>query len=478
MAELDYNPLNVVPYKQDQLQALIDRGLPEFQSELKRWFRRFSMFTHPDKLGSESDEIKRRSEEWFKLYNKAYDAISKADEATIREWVKTQHSGLGADDALLAAAAAEIESLESRLNSALTALNNGRPISREELLRYADPRYAGRTEELERRVRELGDQNRDLGQRARDAQGQATDYRIRAETAERQATEYERRATTAERNARDYQVRVETAERRTESSELARADFKAKYEEANRTAAQRGERVSQLETKLKEEIDRARLLGSRLETAEGNLGHADEYAKGIFAQLQEAQGQLREYEGQLRKFATGEDISLGGLAQVGAYLRKGKQYDLARAAFQLVIERDPNNADAYANIGAIYRDTGDRSQAIDNFRKALEINPNHKFSRDNADRILADAFKEGVRLLRESKMYEAAINAFRFVSEKDPEGPNNVDLYVNTGIAYRDWFNQSKNPAHREQALQYFQRALEINPNHRFADTQVKNLSK
>src|SRR3989338_4037035 len=212
MADIDYNPLDVVPYKRDELTALLDKGLPELQGELRAWFRRFSKFIHPDTLGGESEELQKRSEGWFKNYNEVYSAISSADEA------------------LLAGALGEIEDLEAKLGNALTALNRGKPVSPAELLRIVDPTYAVRTAELERR--------------ATTAQGQVSEYQKQAVYARRQGIEYKRRA---------------------ESAETSATDLKGRYEDANRTAAQRGERISQLERRLQEESDRAKLLESKLD---------------------------------------------------------------------------------------------------------------------------------------------------------------------------------------------------------------------
>ena len=239
MADIDYNPLDVVPYKRDELTALLDKGLPELQGELRAWFRRFSKFIHPDTLGGESEELQKRSEGWFKNYNEVYSAISGADEPTIRGWIETQHGNrASADEALLAGALGEIEDLEARLGNALTALNRGIPVSPAELLRIVDPTYAVRTAELERR--------------ATTAQGQVSEYQKQAVYARRQGIEYKRRA---------------------ESAETSATDLKGRYEDANRTAAQRGERISQLERRLQEESDRAKLLESKLDTVYESARH-------------------------------------------------------------------------------------------------------------------------------------------------------------------------------------------------------------
>lgn len=85
---------------------------------------------------------------------------------------------------------------------------------------------------------------------------------------------------------------------------------------------------------------------------------------------------------------------------------------------------------------------------------------NHALSTDSL-------FRNGVRL-REEKMYDAAIAAFKQVAEREP---TNFNAYANIGMAYRD-------SGQRAMAIQYFQRALEVNPNHQFSSQNLQRLAK
>jgi len=64
------------------------------------------------------------------------------------------------------------------------------------------------------------------------------------------------------------------------------------------------------------------------------------------------------------------------------FLKKGKEYvqsgkkDEAIAEFNKAIEINPNNAEAYCNRGFVYTLKGNADQAILDFNKAIEINPN------------------------------------------------------------------------------------------------------
>ena len=59
-----------------------------------------------------------------------------------------------------------------------------------------------------------------------------------------------------------------------------------------------------------------------------------------------------------------------------AYIKR-RQFEAAVAAFQQVIQRDPNHADAYNYMGEAYYELEEYQQAADAFEKALRLNPRH-----------------------------------------------------------------------------------------------------
>jgi tetratricopeptide (TPR) repeat protein len=74
---------------------------------------------------------------------------------------------------------------------------------------------------------------------------------------------------------------------------------------------------------------------------------------------------------------------------LGQMYRNEKQYDEAMKEFQFILENDPNNADAYYEIGVLYEelDNGLSARSRHEFRQALRIQPNHvgagqKFAND------------------------------------------------------------------------------------------------
>ena len=462
MADIGYNPLNVVPYKREDLQAFLDRGLPEFRQRIRGWYRDLAMAFYPDKAPPDKKETWG---DWFKIFNEAYSAIEDTDERAIQEWIKTQHSGGGANDELLALAAQEIESLEARLNSALTALNRGRPVTPAELLKIVDPDYGVRVEQLQRENRNFQGRVRTAESNASTYQQQVTDANARARTAEGEVNTYrqrsqqnEQRAIAAERAAQD--AKGESAQYLQEA-----ATQKQRADSSERSAQELRVKAKTLEERLSAETSRAQLAESRLGTANDNLAHARDYAQGIFTQLQEAQGLLAAIEAAGR--AAGVDPSMPNeqIFQEGIrLLRQEKGYQKSIGVFRFLLGRDPSNAEIYVHLGIAHRDANQKELAVEQFQRALDINPKHSFAQKNRDKLLEELYQKGIKL-RAEKKHQEAIGVLETVVRYVPK----VDAYANLGAAYRDL-------GEREKAIRYFRRALEFNPNHQFSRQNLSRL--
>ncbi|MFH1752928.1 MAG: tetratricopeptide repeat protein, partial [Candidatus Omnitrophota bacterium] len=57
--------------------------------------------------------------------------------------------------------------------------------------------------------------------------------------------------------------------------------------------------------------------------------------------------------------------------------------DEALASYRAAVKIDPGYADAYNNIGAVYRDMGEKGRAMEYFKKALDAEPGHAKAREN-----------------------------------------------------------------------------------------------
>jgi tetratricopeptide (TPR) repeat protein len=123
---------------------------------------------------------------------------------------------------------------------------------------------------------------------------------------------------------------------------------------------------------------------------------------------------------------------------------KGK---LDEAIVQLlkIIEKNPNYAPAYANLGVTYYGKRKLDKAIEAFKRAIEINPNHKTAHSNLGNVYTDL-----------KRYDEAIAEHKKAIEL---APSDAEAYVDLGVA----FSQKGNI---EEGINQFKKAISLNPYH------------
>jgi len=120
-----------------------------------------------------------------------------------------------------------------------------------------------------------------------------------------------------------------------------------------------------------------------------------------------------------------------------------KQHEKAINDYNKAIELNPNLAEAYYNRGSAYRELKQYEKAITNYNKAIELNPS-----------LADAYSNCGVTHCELKQYEKAIENFNRAIELNPEDSR---AYNNRGVAYYV-LNQ------QEKAIKDCNTAIELNP--------------
>ncbi len=128
----------------------------------------------------------------------------------------------------------------------------------------------------------------------------------------------------------------------------------------------------------------------------------------------------------------------------------GRHGDLQKALqeFRVAIELDPNYADAYHNLGNTYRQLHQDDKAIASYQKALQIDPN-----------LWQSHEELAGIYFEQKLYKEALGE---IKKAINISPNSSLLYSNLGIIYL----QLKDKSSAEQA---FLKALGLDPNNQIA---------
>lgn len=70
------------------------------------------------------------------------------------------------------------------------------------------------------------------------------------------------------------------------------------------------------------------------------------------------------------------------------FLLKDGRLEEAVEFFSVVIERHPNQVEAYANLGSIREAQGNNQEAIRIYRQALEQSPDYDPVRQSLDRLL------------------------------------------------------------------------------------------
>ena len=137
-------------------------------------------------------------------------------------------------------------------------------------------------------------------------------------------------------------------------------------------------------------------------------------------------------------------------------LSRLKRYDEGLAAITQAINLAPR-AVWYGNRGNLYRDQQKYKLALDDYNKAIELNPNH-----------ANAYVNRGILYYNQQKYELALSDF---SKAIDINPNDAEAYSNRGGVY---YNQQK----YELALSDINKAIEINPNYAVAYYNRGNLYK
>jgi tetratricopeptide (TPR) repeat protein len=131
-------------------------------------------------------------------------------------------------------------------------------------------------------------------------------------------------------------------------------------------------------------------------------------------------------------------------SNLGQILTKQERYDEALSNFLKAIQLNPNFVVARYNLGILYMKQGETNKAIEQYRKAVQVDPNFIKAYNNL----------GVALLEEDKTDES-IEYLQQALQKDP---NMAAAHINLGLALS---KQDKLTA----AVVHFNKALQISSN-------------
>jgi tetratricopeptide (TPR) repeat protein len=143
-----------------------------------------------------------------------------------------------------------------------------------------------------------------------------------------------------------------------------------------------------------------------------------------------------------------------GYANLGfAFFQKG-QADEAVKQFQKALEINPNDRDAHTDLGMVLDGIGRLDEAIAQYQKALKIDPNNVEAHNNL----------GNTLFRKGQLGEA-IAQYQMAVKINPE---NAEAQGNLGAAL---FQNGQ----FDEAMAQYQKSLEINPNYAEAHNNLGN---
>jgi tetratricopeptide (TPR) repeat protein len=127
----------------------------------------------------------------------------------------------------------------------------------------------------------------------------------------------------------------------------------------------------------------------------------------------------------------------------------------SETCFRAVLANNPNSVTARTNLGNLLRNRGELDEAIAQYRRSTEIDPDYKFGRYNL----------GAALLEKGDVPEA-ISQLRAVLKLDP----------NHAKAYYSLANALAKQGDRSQAIAYYGRALALTPDFPEAHTNLANV--
>jgi superkiller protein 3 len=167
--------------------------------------------------------------------------------------------------------------------------------------------------------------------------------------------------------------------------------------------------------------------------------------------VQKNQALQATYVQQVEKFSADEYVTRGYNANENGL------YELAIENYQKALAINPNYAMAYNNMGNTYRNLENYNEAIRCFQKAIAIDPNFAWAYNNMG-IVYDKLKNYNEAIRR---YQKAIDI----------NPNYAKVYYNMGIAYDDLGNYN-------EAIQRYQTAIAIDPKYAKAYNNMGSVYK
>jgi len=116
--------------------------------------------------------------------------------------------------------------------------------------------------------------------------------------------------------------------------------------------------------------------------------------------------QSMEQEKLLKEAVAKDPQNVNAWIQLGNIMMDTSRFNEAIEAYQKALELDPKNVDVRVDMGTCYRNSGKPDIAVKEYRKALELNPQHLHAHQNLGVVLAYDLKDYKQAVKE---FEAAL---------------------------------------------------------------------
>lgn len=103
-------------------------------------------------------------------------------------------------------------------------------------------------------------------------------------------------------------------------------------------------------------------------------------------------------------------------------LYNNSDYEGARKVYQEIIKENPNFVNAYIDLGRVCVRLGDLQTAAENFKTAIEMDPENENFRKEFESLTRRFIQEGTQLIQR-KSYPAALEKFKQAASLNPEDP-------------------------------------------------------
>jgi tetratricopeptide (TPR) repeat protein len=180
-------------------------------------------------------------------------------------------------------------------------------------------------------------------------------------------------------------------------------------------------------------------------TAETILGQVNPYVFAVYHYDHHEYGKAIEIAQEIIQNLSEDRLhKTAAFNLLGCVLRDEEKYDDAITNYRKAIDLDPNFAHAYYNLGNVLQDEEKYDDAIVNYRKAIDLDLKFAFAYNN----LANA-------LEDQKKYEDAIVNYRKA----------IDLNPKFALAYNNLGSVLRDERKYEDAIVNYRKAIDLDPN-------------